>query len=135
MTAATTPQSAFGTTVSWAGHDIGYLKDIDGPNVTREVIAFGTHESIWKTKLAGMADGGQVTFDVALIPGDTTGQKYFWADLKAGTEQQVIITYPDETTYTFNALATGFKPAAPVDGELVASFTMEVSGVVTFSEE
>jgi hypothetical protein len=133
MTAATVPQSGFGTAITWAGHDIGYIKDIDGPEKTRDVITLEHHDLTngIREKLAGLGDSGTVTFTVELITGDTTGQKYFEDDIDSGTERQVIITYPDGETDTFNGIGTRFKKSIPVNGEITADISIAINGAVT----
>lgn len=130
MGAETTPQSGFGTALTWAGHDMGYMQDISGPNITRDVITLEHHDLTdgFRGKLPGLADGGEVSFEVLMITGDTTGQKYFLTDLTSGTERQVIITLPDNSTWTFNAIGTGFAPSDPVNDKLTATLRMAVNG-------
>jgi hypothetical protein len=127
MTANTTPISAYGTALTWAGHDVGYIMSISGPSMKVDVIEYHTSESASKQKVAGHIDPGQLTVEVQLINGATTGQKYFMADLKARTE---TITPPDSDAWTFNAIATGFTPGFPSDGMMTATLTMDVSGDV-----
>lgn len=136
MTAATTPQAAFGTTVTWAGHDIGYLLDCDYSGLSIGTIEFASHESAYKTYKGGLIDGGELTLPVQFITGDTTGQKYLLADAKTKTERQVIITFPDATTWTFNAIVTKYGDfTMPREGELLATIVLKISGEPTFSEE
>jgi hypothetical protein len=133
MTAATTPQSGFGVAITWAGHDIGYIKDVDGPEFTRDVTTLEHHDLTngIRTKLAGLGGYGAVNFTVEFIAGDTAGQKYLLADAKTGTERQVVITYPDGTTDTFNGICTRFKKTTPVNSEMTADISIEVNGDVT----
>jgi len=136
MAAGTTPATAFGTAITWAGHDIGYATNINGPNIKVDTIDASSHDSAdtYREYIAGLRDGGEVSLDVRFIPGDTTGQKYFISDLHEGTERQVVITLPDSSTWTFNALATGFSPSDPHDAALGATLTMKVTGKPVFSE-
>ena len=138
MTASTTPQVAYGTIVTWNAHDIGHMMDIGYSGISLEPIDLSNHDStsFFKEYGAGMLDGGELTISLRFIPGDTTGQKYFLADLKARTERQVIITLPDSTTWTFDALPTGFNDFVfNYEGSIDASIKMKVTGVPVFSEE
>lgn len=137
MSASTTPQAAAGTAITWAGHDIGYMVDIGYSGISMDTLEVTSHDSsnYFKEFVAGLLDGGEVTITLRFIPGDTTGQKYLWADIKARTERQVIITLPDATTWTFNALATKFGDFTMGDEESVqGSLTLKVTGEPTFSE-
>lgn len=135
MTAYTTPKSAFSTVITWAGHDIGYITNIGGPSVKTDIIEVSNHDSAdgYRDYVAGMHDGGELSLDVRYIPGDLTGQKYFLADLHSGTERQVVISLPDSSTWTFNAIATGFEPSMNYDADLVTSLTMKVTGKPVFA--
>ena len=136
MAAGTTPATAFGTAITWAGHDMGYMTNISGPSIKAETIDVSSHDSAntYRAYIAGMHDGGEVSIDVQFIPGDTSGQYTFLADLHAGTERQVVITLPDATTWTFQALATGMDLTDNFDDKLAATLTMKVTGKPTFSE-
>ena len=134
MSAYTTPKPAYKTAVTWAGHDIGYMKNISGPSIKMDTTDLSSHDSAndYKEFGAGLLDGGEISIDLRFIPGDLTGQKYFLTDLHARTERQVIITLPDSSTWTFNALPTGFSPSFNYDGDLAATITMKVSGKPVF---
>jgi len=136
MAAETVPQSGFGTQISWAGHDIGYLLDVGYSGISAETIEDSSHESAWKTFLAGMLDGGEVNIPIRYITGDATGQKQTWAEIKLQTEEEVIITFPDATTMTFNAIITKFGDITmPYEGVMDAVIVLKVTGEPTFSEE
>lgn len=135
MTVATEPQAGFGIAITWAGHDIGYMRDIGYSGISSGVIDSSSHDSEWKTKMAGMLDGGEVTIPIYFIFGDTTGQKYLLADIKSQTERQGIITFPDGGTITFNAICTKFGDiTGPVEGMVEASITLTVNGEPAFSD-
>jgi hypothetical protein len=131
----TDPQTGFGMAITWAGHDIGHARDINYSGITVGVIEASDHDSARKAKYAGLIDDGEVSFDLYFIFGDTTGQKYLLADCKARTEQQVVITFPDGGTITFNAICTKFGEfKGPVEGMVEASVVMTVNGEASFSD-
>jgi hypothetical protein len=136
MVADTTPKSGKGKVVTWAAHDIGYMRDVSGPSIKRGTIDVSSEDSTdgFMDFVSDMADGGEFTIAVLQIPGDSTGQKYFLADLDSGTQRQCIITLPDGTSkWTFNALATGWDPSYPYRGEMLATMTMKVTGKPAFT--
>lgn len=134
MTASATPQGGFGTQVSWAGHDIGYLLDVDYSGLSSSPVDVSSHESRIKSYVGGMVDAGEVTIPVRFIAGDTTGQKYLYADIKTQAERQVIITLPDATTLTFNAICTKFGDFTfPQEGSVDAVIVLKATGDVTSS--
>lgn len=134
MAAATSPQSGFGVQVSWRGHDIGYLLDVDYSGASSSTIDLGSHESRIKTFVGGMVDMGEVTLPIHCIPGDTTGQKTLWADIKTQTSGQVVITLPDATTMTFTGIPTKFGDFTfPVEGSIEAVIVIKVTGDNTFT--
>jgi len=136
MAAETEPQTGYGTQVTWGGHDIGYLLDLEYSGIDMGTVESSSHESEWKTYLPGMLDGGELTLPIRFIAGDTTGQQQLLSDMKSRTEREVIITLPDATTWTFNALATHFGDFTfPMEGTVDASLTLKVTGEPTFSEE
>lgn len=115
---------------------IAELKDIDGPNLDRAVHAADSHTSTWREVVPGFRDGQEVTFDVNLIPTDPThdpltGLVYLW---NAGTKRNFQLVFPDvgNTTWQFGAFVTNVSPTAQVDGILIASITLRVSGEVSF---
>jgi len=136
MAAETVPQSGFGTQITWNGHDIGYLLDASYSGISAETIEDSSHESAWKTYLVGMLDGGEVNIPIRYITGDTTGQSIIWDDSKTKTEREVIITFPDATTMTFDAICTKFGDITmPYDGVMDAVIVLKVTGEPTFSGE
>jgi len=135
MTAKTVPQAGYGVTVSWAGHDVGYLLDVNYSGISMGTVDVSSHEAVYNAFVGGKVDGGELTLPVRFIAGDTTGQKYLWADIKAKAERQAIITFPDSTTMTFNALCTKFGDFTfPMEGSIDATLVLKVTGEPTFSE-
>jgi len=135
MTASTTPISAYGTAVTWHGHDIGFMTNISGPDIKMDTIDISSHDSTddYREYVAGMLDGGDISIDVHFIPGNTTGQATFLTDLHARTEQEVVITLPDLSNWTFQALPTGMGPFTyNYDGSVETTLTMKVTGKPEF---
>lgn len=137
MTASTTPQATFGIAITWYSHDIGYIVDASYSGLSADLVDISSHDSASGIKeyLAGMRDGGEVEMTVRFIPGDTTGQKVLYNDAKAGTEREVVITYPDSTTFTFDAVCTKFGDfTLNKDGSADAAITLKATGAPTHSD-
>lgn len=136
MAVATDPQAGYGMAITWAGHDIGHPRDISYSGISVGVVESSDHDSARKAKYAGLIDDGVITFELAFIFGDSTGQKYMLADAKARTEREVVITFPDGGTITCNAICTKFPGdlKGPVEGMVYASVELTVNGEATFSD-
>jgi len=135
MASATKAQKTFGTSVTWAGHDIGFIVDGSYTGLSAEEIDLSSQESVFKEFAAGQIDSGMVNLTIRFIPGDTTGQKFLYTDMKASTEREVIITYPDDSTWTFNAIVTKFGDLTfNKDGSADAAITLKVTGEPTHSD-
>jgi len=138
MTASTTPQEAYGIQITWAAHDIGYIVGGSYSGISMDTVDLSSHDSAndFKEYGAAMLDGGELTIEVRFIPGDTTGQKFMRADVLARTQRQVVLTFPDATTFTFTGLCTKYGDfTLDKDGELNATLVIKVSGKPTFSED
>uniref|UniRef100_A0A6M3JWV6 Tail protein n=1 Tax=viral metagenome TaxID=1070528 RepID=A0A6M3JWV6_9ZZZZ len=136
MTAATIPQAAFGVTISWDGHDLGYLLDVSYSGLSAETVDLSSMKSAYKVFVAGMLDGGEVTIPVRLITGDSSGQHHVLEDMKTRTGREVIITLPDATTWTFDAIATKFGDFTyGMNGAVDAVIVLKVTAEPQFSEE
>lgn len=88
-----------------------------------------------KTKRMGLADEGQISFDINYIPADTQH-----AALRAARAArtlhnfQLVFTDSPATTWDFAGYVTGFTlQGVQVDGTMGAKVTIEVSGAITES--
>ena len=116
---------------------IAEVLDISGPGLARGVLDATSHSSGgWKEKIAGIKDGGQVSFDINWVPnnathGSSTGLiSFFEADV-ARNFKLVENTAPP-LTWSFSALVVNFNSAKPVDGVRKGSITLEITGSVTY---
>ncbi len=118
---------------------IAEVKDISGPSLelaTEEV----THHSStggWREKIGTLLSAGEVTFDLNFIPTEAT-HSYSTGlinDMVNRTKRNFQLVFPDagNTTWQFTALVTKFEPDEPVEGELGASVTLEVTGQPTLA--
>jgi len=115
--------------------EIGQVRDISGPGLSRDTIETTARDSTnnWREYIKGLKDAGEVSFDILFDPDLTTHAKAtgiladLWDD---STIASWIVTFPDTTptTWTFDGIVTAFEPKAPMDGELSADVTIKVSG-------
>ena len=74
------------------------VKDIQGPNISTDVIEVTTHSSAaigaGKEKLATLIDWGEVTFDLNFIPSDTQ-HKAIRQDCLDRVKRNFQMVYPD----------------------------------------
>ncbi|MDX3235651.1 phage tail tube protein [Streptomyces sp. ME03-5709C] len=107
---------------------------ISGPGLSRETIDVTAHDSPdqWMEFVGGLKDGGEVSLDVNYDPSEHDALVADFDD-EEPRNYQLVFPDPDETTWTFAAILTGFEPDAPYDDKLSASLTFKVSGKPTLS--
>lgn len=131
-------QAAFGTLleIDNAGYStVAYVRDISGPNLSMDTIETTNHSSSsgWRTYVAGLIDGGEISANIAWDPGAAThgNSTGLLSELTGRTIEGFRVTWPDTSTFTFDGLVTGFEPGAPHDGLLTADVRIKVTGAVT----
>lgn len=126
--------SAFGTTFQWNGNPLAELTSIGGPTISMDTIDVSSHDSAdaFREFIGGMGDGGEVSLEGNLYPGDTPGQVALLDDMLDRQVREIIITFPDGTTFTCDALATAFEPSAPFEDKLSFSATVKLTGKPVF---
>lgn len=109
---------------------VAQVRDITGPGLSTNIITANDHDSGGiATKLAGIRDGGQVTFDVAYDPADPSHEALIDAWRDRGVHSfKIIFTDDAATEWDFQAIVQQFSPSAPVEDALTASVTLEVTG-------
>ena len=117
---------------------IAEVVTISGPSLTREVIDMTNHGSpnSWREFVAGLLDGGDLTFTINYLPVNATHKKAtggLLQDLVDGTKRnfQLVFTDSGTTTWTIPAIITGFSPNAPIDDKLSADVSLKVAGEPT----
>ncbi len=123
---------------------VGKVGDINGPSMSRDTVDI-THQQSpggYKQFLAGLADGGEVTFTINLDPSDTThNQSAGLLSIFSETQPRNwrIVTPVGTGTvnqyhaYTFSAMCTGFEMKFPVEDKISADVTLKIAGAVTQS--
>lgn len=115
------------------------LKDISGPEITAETIDVTTHDSAdhFNEFLAGIADGGEVTFDVEFDP-TSAAHETLWNDVAARQLHNFKLILPGGSgsvgNIAFAGLLTKIGIGAPVKGSLMAPVTIKVSGKPVYTK-
>ena len=118
---------------------IAELRNITGPKIKRDTKDISTHSSPggWKEFIATLIDGGVVTFDINYVPTGAThnASTGILADISTGVKRNFKLVFPDgaATTWALTAIVTDFEAKEPVDGELLASLSIKVSGQPTLA--
>ena len=115
---------------------IANVTSINPPSMERSTIDVTAHDSDdgWMEFLGSLKDGGEVSADVNYDPSEHDA---LVADFDDDAPRNYKIVFPDAdaTTWSFQAILTGFEPEAPYDDKLAASLTWKVTGKPTLSDE
>ena len=121
---------------------VAQVRDVEGPGLKLDTVEVTTRDtSKWRKRIAGLKDGGTVTFEIVYDPdlathgaaiGSGTNVPYY---LLEGTSRLFQIVLPDSTptTIAFTAFVTSFKPKAPMEGALMADVELQITSAVTIS--
>jgi hypothetical protein len=100
--------AAYGTLLKINGTTVAGVTNISGPNLTLETIDVTNHSSTsgWREFVAGLKDGGEVTFDIVYDPAGAThmnASSGLLYELDQGTSESFSLTFPDSgaTVWSF----------------------------------
>lgn len=129
---------AFGTTLvySTGSKTVGELTSISGIELTADTIDMTSHQSTdrYREYIQGLRDGGEVTVTGVAYPSDT-GQAQVLTHYAAGDSQELVMTFPDSSNWTFDGIVTSYHPvtSADIDGKLEFSATFKIDGKPVFA--
>lgn len=131
----------FKTEISAVYTTVAQVRDINGPNMSRDTVEVTSRDSTGQAKeyLAGLLENGEVTFDLVYDPDGATHSASAAGGLitllAAGTLNNFRVSFADSTatTATFAGLVTGFQPTMPLNGAQTASVTIKISGQITWA--
>ena len=119
---------------------IAAVRDIEGPGMKLDLVETTNRgSSKWRTRIAGLKDGGTVTFEIVYDPDLAThvnasgGVPYY---LTAGLSNTFTLLFPTATTIasiSFVAFVTSFKLKAPLEGAMTADVELTVTGAITIA--
>ena len=107
------------------------ITSITPPGFSRDAID-ATHTDspdTFREYIAGLMDAGEVQIEFNFVPASSDP---LVTALTAGL-QNYQITFPNDVTWTFGAICTGYSPSAPVEGKMTANATFKVSGKPTLA--
>ena len=114
---------------------IGEVVGFSGPGMSAAVIDVTDLQSSAKEKLAGVYDGGQVTFNLNMLVTDS-GQTKCREMMANRTKGNCLIQLSTVTTSQkigIKGFVTGINITGSVDNKLAGDITIAVSGGVSFS--
>ena len=138
----TSAVSGYGTILTWDNADVEEMSNISGPSETAGAIDVTSHDSSdgYKEFIAGLRDGGDITFEGNFISTDSTGQVAMHTDFQAGSTKTWIIKHPAwvETSHEYpqitgSGIVTAFNMGFPIDDKIPVSGTIKVSGKPTLT--
>lgn len=114
--------------------DIPEIISFNGPGGNAQVLDITTLDSAAIEKLIGLADEGQLSFDINFVPDNAVH-----AALRSDRNNQslvpirIVFTDGGATQWDFNAYVQGFTVQGGVNAPLRATVTLEISGAITES--
>lgn len=112
---------------------VGEVTDWDGPGGAAAVFDVTHLTSTAKEKMTGLMDEGQITLTMNYVPTDT-GQLAVTAARITRAATNCKLVFPDlTTTQAFSARVVEFSSSGGLDGKIVGSITLEISGQVTLT--
>lgn len=117
---------------------IAEVTNFTGPNEQSPNIDVSNFDSVAREFIAGLKDGGEVTFEVNFV-GSNAQQQALRAAQTARLLKNFKILLNDaaldanKTTISFAANVTGFSLSASVDAAVKASVSLKVSGEPNFA--
>jgi hypothetical protein len=121
---------SFGTTVTAGGTAINGLRDVNFSGGDVPTIDTTTHDSTAKTFVTGQVDYGTLELSGLLDHADA-GQDALRAGV--GTSVAFVVTYPNASTISCNALVGVMNESSPLEGVVEFSVSCKITGAKTYS--
>lgn len=135
--------AAKGTQLEWGASGstvvLVELTSISGPSESMDTIDLTSHDSAsaFREFVAGLRDGGEISFEGNFIKGDSEGQIAAHTDFQNGQVRAWIIKHPGwaavATQMSGNGYLTAFSIDYPFDGKISVSGTIKVTGKPLFA--
>ena len=108
---------------------IAEVYDITPPNETTDVIDASHMGSPDREFVMGLTDPGETSFEMNFVPGSTS-EGLLLAAKATRVAAKFRIVFPNDHTWSFSGLLTGYEPAVPNDDKMTATVTIKVTGSV-----
>ena len=136
--AASAAVTAFATVLRWDNASPVEVTNISGPSESMSPIDVTSHDSDsgFREFVAGIHDGGEITFEANCIVGDAAGQVAMHTDFQTTIVKAWEIrfpTYASAPVITGNGFITAFTWNFPFDGPITISGTIKVTGAPTYT--
>lgn len=118
---------------------IGQIKDISGPSFELGTEDASHHGSTWREYVPTLLDAGEVSFEIAFDPADSTHYSTtagsLWHSMQNRIKRNFQLILPDPGAFQidFSGYVTSFELSEPVEGLLTAQITIKLSGSVTIT--
>lgn len=129
--------SAYGTKLKRNGTDVAQILSLSGPSMSADTADVTEHDGDgWEEVIVTVLRSGEVTFEIAYDPDETThknssgGLLHDFTTRTSATWSVVLPSTPAKTI-SFTGFVTGFEVSAPVDDALKASVTIKPTGQLT----
>ncbi|WP_433699101.1 phage tail tube protein [Nocardiopsis sp. CA-288880] len=111
---------------------IANVTTFGGPNSEREAYDVTTHDTPGNSRefIGGLVDEGEVSVEVNYDPADHDTLR---ADYRTPDPINYEMESPAGEVWAFSAVLTGFEREMPVDGQMTATLTWQVSGEPTIT--
>ncbi len=115
---------------------IAEIHQFTGPQQSTKQIQVTSLDSAAQEYIAGLRDGGQVSFDMNYVPSDVPQQGLI-TDLASGHVSNYKLILTDGTTtptsIAFKAIVISHQIKGQVDDRIMASVALKISGTPTFT--
>ena len=122
----------YGTLLQRAGVTVLEIMKIGGPVMKADMkeVSNMLSPNSYKEFIAGLRDGGTVTFEGNYIPKEATNsQVTLRTDFENGTASVWTIVLPNSLgTWTFTGMVSDLSPAYPVDDRITVTGTLKITG-------
>ena len=114
--------------------DVGEVVSFDGPGGGASIIDVTHLQSLAREKRLGLADEGQFTLGLNMVPSDTqqTGLRNDRLN-RLQRNFKLLLTDAGPTTASFAAFVLNYKVSGKVDDKIALEITLEITGAVTWA--
>jgi predicted secreted protein len=126
----------YGAKINWNSNDIAEVTSITGPSQSADMLDVTNHDSSdeFREYIAGLVDGGEISFEANFDSTDTNGQIALHTDFQAKTSRTCQITLPNSLgNISGTAYCTKYELSFPVDGAVKLSGTIKYTGKPTLT--